>query len=281
MLDPTIANTMQHRIDYVYFRSDECSGKLEDVVTREINIPYFINATLYRPTNNTAVSTSNNKNNLENNSGFYNKKSSSLNNQLQRKYFIYAPCAHQGTKPGLNGIRNGSIRELAFNRFQNVSNSLVTITKCKSNFEFIKNLQTSIFCVVLPGDTPSTSKLYKAIHSGCIPIIFKPPSFHLPFERFLNWNLFSIIKNVDDLNDEDTMKKLIINLYTIKSNQSLLNSYILNLRSASIVYDFENKEEWPNMFLLSFLEAMCVLDSSNRSYSSYKISFEINLFCSR
>jgi hypothetical protein len=57
--------------------------------------------------------------------------------------------------------------------------------------QYLQYIHDAVFCGVIPGDTSSTSKLSQFIFGGCIPVIFVPDLFELPFAAALNYSSFT------------------------------------------------------------------------------------------
>lgn len=63
--------------------------------------------------------------------------------------------------------------------------------------KFRSIMQASVFCIVSRGDNPGCPKLGESIVSGCIPVIVMDQA--LPFEKELNYSLFSIRFDTSDV----------------------------------------------------------------------------------
>jgi hypothetical protein len=98
----------------------------------------------------------------------------------------------------------------------NSSNSIVE--RSLSPADFTKALTHSDFCLILPGDTSSTGKLYKALFSGCIPVIFLSYRQQLPFQSFINWSAFSLVVLKEVINSPVKMTLLLQELLAIRSD---------------------------------------------------------------
>jgi hypothetical protein len=125
---------LRNVMDIRYMRSDN----QETPNGRDVFVPYEINLQHY--------------------------KEASLN-QLKRQYFLFAPCLEKWD----DRLRQWRVK--AFNLLSNVSDSIVVDFDYDSK-KFDLAMKTSDFCIILPGDTTSTSKYLKAIYAGCIPVIF-------------------------------------------------------------------------------------------------------------
>ena len=53
-------------------------------------------------------------------------------------------------------------------------------------------LSESSFCAVTCGTTPTTTRLYEALANGCIPVILCDKMSELPFQRQINYDLFTL-----------------------------------------------------------------------------------------
>lgn len=141
---------------------------------------------------------------------FHQFKDDSLN-QSKRPNFLFAPCNEKWD----DRVRKWRVK--AFSLLKNVSDSIVLDSGYDSK-KFDIAMKTSDFCIILPGDTTSTSKCWKAIFSGCIPVLFLTNKQQLPYERFLDWSKFSIIVLKDILNQGNKFQLLLTRLQNIRNN---------------------------------------------------------------
>jgi hypothetical protein len=164
-----------------------------------------------------------------------------------RKNFIAAACR--------NALGNMDIqrqwRYKLFVFWHNVPNCI--ISRRLNVTEFDKAYLETDFCAILPGDTTSTAKLYKAIFAGCIPVVFLSFPSELPFFHFVDWSQFSIIVAKDILNSAVSMEELLIYLQNIRNDSVLLAKYKQNLEDVSILFDYA-KSSWPSVYHLTLLE---------------------------
>merc|ERR1712232_85961 len=56
----------------------------------------------------------------------------------------------------------------------------------------LSGMASSRFCLEVPGDTPTTSRPFDAVFSGCIPVLLYEKSVKLPFDEDLQWDTFSL-----------------------------------------------------------------------------------------
>ena len=185
-----INHELRNVIDIRYMRSDN----QETPNGRDIFIPYGISFQQFRE---------------------------SSPNQSKRSYFLFALCNEKWD----DRVRKWRVK--AYSLLKNVSDSIVVDTDYDSK-KFDTAMKTSDFCIILPGDTTSTSKSWKAIFSGCIPVLFITNKQQLPFERFLDWSKFSIIVLKDILNQRNKFQLLLDKLYNIRNNPNRYLSYISN-----------------------------------------------------
>ena len=118
----------------------------------------------------------------------------------------------------------------------------------------------SDFCVILPGDTSSSSKLYRAIFQGCIPVVFVSFYDQLPFSHFIDWSLFSVVLLKDVIYFEAALIELLQYLRLIRQNRSLLFQFKRNLDVASSLFDAE-VNTWPSLYHLTILQLVEDLDA--------------------
>eukprot|EP01025_Chloroclados_australasicus_P026165 TRINITY_DN2597_c0_g3_i2.p2 TRINITY_DN2597_c0_g3~~TRINITY_DN2597_c0_g3_i2.p2 ORF type:complete len:372 (+),score=14.11 TRINITY_DN2597_c0_g3_i2:91-1206(+) len=66
----------------------------------------------------------------------------------------------------------------------------------KSYADNIYELQRSIFCLILAGDSFSSRRLSDAVMAGCLPVFIGPPFHTFPFRNYVNYASFSVIIHV-------------------------------------------------------------------------------------
>lgn len=165
----------------------------------------------------------------------------------QKKFFLAAICREAGGFLDAERIW----RTKLYNQWRTVENSMVVYSVAKPVFQHA--FTNSDFCVILPGDTGSTAKLYMAIFSGCIPVVFVSFKKVLPFVHFLDWTLFSVPVLKDIINSKAAMRQLLSYLNVIRNNPSRLERYKVSLASVAHLFDF-GKRNWPSVYHLTMLE---------------------------
>ena len=108
--------------------------------------------------------------------------------------------------------------------------------------DFTGLARTSTFCAVVPGDTSSTSRLSKFVFTGCVPVIFCPSIFSLPFARFVNWPEFALIYPSSSLLVEKSMDRIYDNLLSLQ-NTTKLQDMQLQLKNAACFFDWRDDNE--------------------------------------
>ena len=164
----------------------------------------------------------------------------------QKKHFICGVCREAG---GLGELQRNWRTQL-FKLWQNVPNSL--IKQDFSEDEMVKAYHTSDFCLILPGDTSSTMKLYKAIFAHCIPVIFVSFPGQLPFYSILDWSKFSVVVYKDLIHSASGMQELLTLLTSIRDDPQVLRSYKQALWDAGPLFDYR-KSDWPSVYHLTLL----------------------------
>ena len=56
---------------------------------------------------------------------------------------------------------------------------------------YAHHMRSSVFCLIVAGDTASSRRLFDAVVAGCIPVLVSPP-YRLPFESSVRWDDFMI-----------------------------------------------------------------------------------------
>eukprot|EP01039_Chlorochromonas_danica_P010451 gene10451-biopygen5249 len=77
----------------------------------------------------------------------------------RRKNVLMAPLRES---PGLGEVRR-LFRTRLYSYLQTLHLEKAVISNNMTSLEFDEGMETSLFCLILPGDTPGTAKLYKAI----------------------------------------------------------------------------------------------------------------------
>eukprot|EP00981_Chlorochromonas_danica_P008104 scaffold2007_cov161-Ochromonas_danica.AAC.4 len=124
--------------------------------------------------------------------------------------------------------------------------------------EFDEGLENSLFCLILPGDTPSTAKVYKAIFRGCIPVIFVSFPAQLPFYQFIDWSSFSLIFYKDDINHPRKIDGIVQTIYNMSRNVAELKRMHVSLAKHAVLFDY-SRWEWPSVYHLSLLSLQAMI----------------------
>ena len=64
--------------------------------------------------------------------------------------------------------------------------------------QVLDTMQTSTFCLVLPGDSASSRRTSEIFMSGCIPVFVGPPYATMPFGDAVDYKATSYFFNVTD-----------------------------------------------------------------------------------
>lgn len=166
---------------------------------------------------------------------------------LPKKYFMVAACREAGGF--LDSIR--AWRTKLFHQWQFVPHSIISNNLPAAEFD--KAFRSSDFCLIIPGDTSSTAKLYMAIFTGCVPVVFLSYKGQLPFSAFIDWSIFSILVLKDVINNKPAMKELLQHLHQIRRNPHHMTRLRRYLNTAADLFDW-TQNEWPSPFHLVLLE---------------------------
>ena len=66
------------------------------------------------------------------------------------------------------------------------------------HLQVLETMQTSTFCLVLPGDSASSRRTSEIFMSGCIPVFVGPPYATMPFGDAVDYKATSYFFNVTD-----------------------------------------------------------------------------------
>ncbi|KAI7845970.1 hypothetical protein COHA_000516 [Chlorella ohadii] len=65
-----------------------------------------------------------------------------------------------------------------------------------SHSNMTRHLRQSVFCIVTPGETPSSAQLTESILAGCIPVFVGPPWHVMPLHRDVDWAGMGVFINI-------------------------------------------------------------------------------------
>jgi hypothetical protein len=231
---------------------------------RDIYIPYHISRMRYQILTNINASLS--LYSKIQKKVFFNSLHHTINHYelyKKRKYFFMVACR----EPPGNGEGTRHYRTKVYESLKGLyPNTLVANTM--TNYQFDYAMFNSDFCFILPGDTSSTSKLYKAIYANCIPVIFISFSSQLPFSSFLEWKKFSILINKDIIKNSKKFFSFIDWLDQLR-NYHIEKLFLLkkNIFLISEFFDYD-KYDYPSVYHLTLMELQLIVnkDSSLLSY---------------
>eukprot|EP00981_Chlorochromonas_danica_P010820 scaffold3421_cov187-Ochromonas_danica.AAC.8 len=166
----------------------------------------------------------------------------------RRKHVLMAPLRES---PGL-------FRTPLYSYLQTLHLEKAVISNNMTSAEFDEGMETSLFCLILPGDTPSTSKLYKAIFRGCIPVIFVSFPAQLPFYHFIDWSSFSLIFYKDDINYPRKIDGIVQRIYNMSRNVDELKRMRISMAKHAVLFDY-GRWEWPSVYHLSLLSLQALV----------------------
>ena len=110
---------------------------------------------------------------------------------------------------------------------------------------------TSEFCLVVPGDTTSTSRLSKFIFAGCVPVVVTHSPTLLPFSNILNWSSFCVLADTSELVTNQSQAALYQRILEVRDKE--------RLRMRGVLRDVRRLLDWsigafPSVFHLTLLE---------------------------
>eukprot|EP00981_Chlorochromonas_danica_P008105 scaffold2007_cov161-Ochromonas_danica.AAC.5 len=167
---------------------------------------------------------------------------------LHRKYVLLAPLREAGG----NLEPERLFRTRLYYHLKSLLLEKALISNNMTPPEFDEGMENSLFCLILPGDTPSTAKVYKAIFRGCIPVIFVSFPAQLPFYQFIDWSSFSLIFYKDDLNYPDKIDGIVQTIYNMSRNVDELKRMRVSLAKHAVLFDY-SRWEWPIYSKLLYL----------------------------
>lgn len=183
-----------------------------------------------------------------------------------RKYLFFAVCREaKAAGEDVRRFRTVFYHHLTNSQLKTITSASI-ISQNLTSTEFNQALLESTFCFIIPGDTPSTSKLYKAIFSGCIPVIFVAFPTQLPFFSLIDWSKFSIIFYKDMIRFTDSGKKidqLLLLLYKVSQNKEKLAQLRDNLRKVAGLFDY-SKVDYPSVYHLSLIQLKLQVDADRK-----------------
>jgi hypothetical protein len=180
-------------------------------------------------------------------------------------FFISGAC-----RESTGTLENNRLwRTKVYKQWKDTPNTIIKIKM--SSAEFDKSLVESDFCLIIPGDTSSTAKLYKSIFAGCIPVIFVSFRAQLPFSHYLDWSKFSVVVVKDVIHSKIAMKELLLHLENIRSNHAIIMEMKKNVREAASLFDY-TRTTWPSVYHLTLLEL--TFDSTNSKHGLRECPFD-------
>lgn len=153
-----------------------------------------------------------------------------------------------------------------------LSQSIVVASKSMSTAEFFKILYRSKFCLILRGDTTSSSRFFLSINAGCIPIIVSDWII-LPYEKIIDYSKFTIQVEESFLLNEPLLFMDLLQSISNKTIQDMQRNLLL----ARELLSYDSLQEL-NPVSLMFMDALihrihyCV-----RIFSNMHMPIDLNL----
>tara|TARA_Y100000741_G_scaffold185452_1_gene140915 strand:+ start:6981 stop:7964 length:984 start_codon:yes stop_codon:yes gene_type:complete len=133
----------------------------------------------------------------------------------------------------------GGMRKRIFESLAHLKRKDVNVSTSRSYEAYRNGFAQSRFCIIIPGDTMSTSMLSRSILSGCVPIIVANEFRDLPFARILNYSSFSILLHIHATKHYSWARHLIRNIESI--------DYRLYYQNVINVQDYFDYEKFTNI----------------------------------
>lgn len=135
----------------------------------------------------------------------------------------------------------------------------------------------SEFCLIIRGDTRSSSRLFTSINWNCIPVIISDYS-PLPFENFLNYTSFSIRLDESYLNNS---LKLIKFLLTFPNKKKIILKRNLNIVKPFFLYEINYYSSYYLLNPVTFSLFDMLENKINECNNKLHNWNDINFFCQR
>eukprot|EP00981_Chlorochromonas_danica_P009158 scaffold2514_cov158-Ochromonas_danica.AAC.1 len=181
----------------------------------------------------------------------------------RRKHVLMAPLREC---PG-RGELYRLFRTRLYSHLKSLHLEKALISNNMTSAEFDEGMENSLFCLILPGDTPSTAKVYKAIFRGCIPVIFVSFPAQLPFYQFIDWSSFSLIFYKDDINYPRKIDGIVETIYSLSRNVDELKRMRVSMAKHAVLFDY-SRWEWPSVYHLSLLSLQAVVFRGSKLMSN-------------
>ena len=110
---------------------------------------------------------------------------------------------------------------------------------------------TSEFCLVVPGDTTSSSRLSKFIFAGCVPVVVTPSPTLLPFSNILNWSSFCVLADTSELVTNQSRAALYQRILEVRDKERLRMRGVLRVVRRLLDWSIG---AFPSVFHLTLLE---------------------------
>jgi hypothetical protein len=129
-----------------------------------------------------------------------------LSKKKKRLFYFAGALDHATASKSARGRLSSLWKDIMTNHTYNMTTEIEgkqfdTITIVAGHVkpdEYIESIQSSVFSLCPEGFLPWSPRLYEAIQIGAIPIIMAD-SIVLPFERFIDWQSFSVKINVSNI----------------------------------------------------------------------------------
>mmetsp|Transcript_14990 Transcript_14990/g.30830 ORF Transcript_14990/g.30830 Transcript_14990/m.30830 type:complete len:467 (-) Transcript_14990:1438-2838(-) len=116
------------------------------------------------------------------------------------------------------GVQFEGLRKDIFDAFNNLNKVDIDCKSKRSINEYSEGFSKSKFCLVIPGDTASTSQGTRAVCAKCVPVYIVPDFRDLPYANILDYSTFSVRVLISDLLKEGGVERLYLELQGLVEN---------------------------------------------------------------
>ena len=116
------------------------------------------------------------------------------------------------------GFQFEGLRKDIFDAFNNLNKADIDCKSERSTNEYSEGFSKSKFCLIIPGDTASTSQGTRAVCAKCVPVYIVPDFRDLPYANVLDYSTFSVRVLISDFLKEGGAERLYLELQGLVEN---------------------------------------------------------------
>ncbi|GMH91048.1 hypothetical protein TrVE_jg5021 [Triparma verrucosa] len=148
-----------------------------------------------------------------------------------------------------------NLRKSVFDALNSLDKPDVDCSNSREKVAYDKGFANSKFCLVIPGDTASTSQGSRAVCAECVPVYIIPDFRDLPFANVLDYSTFSVRWLMSDFLVEGGAERLYLQLHEMVADgtHAKMKENVATVKPLFNFHRFDNKSPYLAS-LLSILE---------------------------